>query len=139
MNDRCRRHAVHADQRRQFDGQFAHEMVRRGFAGVVGHRTFLGYDGIGAGGEHQTAGQALFLPNLRGFVSDDVTAGDVNAEGEVPFVVGDVAAGVGREKDAGGDDDGVEPAVGERHLVEHRADAGAVGDVAREADGWTAI
>ena len=42
-------------------------------------------------------------------------------------------------EDAGGDGDGVEAAVGERDLVEHRADAGAVGDVRREADGRAAV
>ncbi len=39
-----------------------------------------------------------------------------------PLVVGDVAGGVARHEDAGRDADGIEAAVGERDLVEHRAD-----------------
>ena len=50
-----------------------------------------------------------------------------------------MTGGVGRKEDSGGDGDGVETAVGERHLVEHRADAGAVGDVTGKADGRAAI
>ena len=45
------------------------------------------------------------------------------SEGQRPFVVGNVAGGVARHKNSGGDADGIEAAVGERDLVQHFADA----------------
>ena len=78
-------------------------------------------------------------PVRTGVLDDEVGTGHVDREGERPFVVRDVAGSVGREENAGRNYNGIESAVSDRDLVEHGAHAGAVGDVAREADGWTAI
>ena len=54
--------AVDADEGRELDGEFAHEVVGGGLAGVVGDAALFGDDGVGAGGEDQAAAQALVLP-----------------------------------------------------------------------------
>ena len=69
-------------------------MIGGGLGGVVGNAAFLGDYGVGAGGEDQVAGEALLAPGVGGFVADDVTALDVDAEGEVPFIIGNVAGGI---------------------------------------------
>ena len=114
-------------------------MIRGSFGSVVGERAFLGHDGVDAGCQDEISWKPLLSPHFRGFVSDDVAAGDVDAEGDGPFVIGNMAGGIGRKENAGGDDQGIEATVSERHLVEHGADAGAIGDVAREAHSRAAV
>jgi len=54
----------------------------RRFGCVVSDRTFLGDDGVGAGGQDEVARQTLFLPDYSRLSRDDVAAGDVIAEGK---------------------------------------------------------
>ncbi len=92
--------AVDAHEGRELDGEFAHEVVGGGLAGVVGDAAFFRDDGVGAGREHERAAQFCSFQSGRGFVGDEVEAGDVDGVGERPLVVGDVALGVGRDEDA---------------------------------------
>ena len=131
--------AVDSHQRREFDGELADEVVAGGLGDVVGDGAFFRDGSVGRGREDERALEALLLPRLPGLVADEVAAGDVDGEGDGPLVVGDVAGGVARHEDAGGDANGVEATVGQRNLVEHLADAGAVGDVGGETDGRAAI
>ena len=107
-------------------------MVGRSLGGVVSDAALLGDGGVGARGQDEVPAKALFFPGLEGFVSDEVAARHIDAEGEVPAVIGDVPGRVARDKDAGGHTDGIEAAESEGHLVEHGANAGAVGDVGAE-------
>ena len=56
-----------------------------------------------------------------------------------PFVVGNVAGRVARHKNSGGHANRIEPSVSERDLVQHFADARAIGDIAAQANGRAAI
>ena len=68
------------------------------------------------------------------FIGDDVRPGDIDIERQRPLAVIDVAGLIGRNKDAGGDDNRVQSSISEQGVVEHARDAFATGDVARHAD-----
>ena len=75
---------------------------------------------------------------LRGFVGDEVAAGDIDIEGKRPFVIGDVTSRVARHENAGSDGYRIESTVGEDDLIQHGADAFALGDIRLQADGRSA-
>ena len=139
LDDGRRGDAVDADQRGEFHGQLADEVVGGGLRGIVGDGPLLGHRGISARGEDEVTAEALFLPGDEGFVRDEVAAGDIEGEGQSPLVVRDMASGVRRDEDTRRDADGVKTTVGEGDLIQHLADRSSVHDVAAEADGRAAI
>ena len=114
-------------------------MIGGRLARVVGQAALLGDHGVGAGREHDVAGQILTLEDLVRLVGDDVRARDVDREGQRPLTVVDTAAPVRWHEDAGRHDDRVEPAVGNEDVLEHRRDALTIGDIAGEADRRAAV
>ena len=139
MHDSRRRDGVDADQWCEFDGQLTDKVIGSRLRGVVRERSALGDRSIGRGGKNEIAAKALLIPGLRRLIRHEVGTSDVDVEGECPFVVGDVPAGVTRDEDTGGHTDVIEATVGEGDLVEHGADARAIGDVCSQADRRTTV
>ena len=115
------RDAVHADQRAEADGEFADEVVERGFADVIRFAAVFGDDGVGGTGEHHGGGQFLVLKDGFGFLREEEVAGDVDEEGGVPLGVGQFAAGAGAHGEDGG---GVDHAVDAAEFQNGVADGG---------------
>ena len=135
LHDGRRSDSVHTDERGEFHGEFADEVVRGGLGGVVSEASLLGNGGVGAGREYHGSAEPLLAEGLGRLIGDEVAAGDVDIEGERPLVVGDVSGRVARDEDTRSDLDRIESTVSESDLIEHRADAGTVGDVSTESKG----
>src|SRR5262245_8755192 len=133
------RDGVDPRERRHLDGQLPNQMVRGGLARVIGETAFLGDDGVGAGGQHDGAGEPLPFENFVRLVGYQVCACDVDGESLLPEPVFDAARLVRRDEDARRHDDGVDAAVGDQRLLEHPRDAFAVRDVAAEAYARAAV
>ena len=97
-------------------------MIGGGLARVVGEAALLRDDRVGAGRQDDVAAQALLLEDLVGLVGDDVSAGDVDAEGAVPTCSSSMWPVLsGGTKMPAVTIDGVEAAVGEHDVLEHAA------------------
>src|SRR5262245_25856880 len=73
------------------------------------------------------------------FISDDVTARDIDVESPRPKIVVDVTTLVRRHKNAGRYDDSVDAAICQHHILEQTGYALAISDVARKADRRTTV
>ena len=74
-----------------------------------------------------------------GLVRHDVSAGDVDAEGERPLLIPDPPALIGGDEDPGGDDHRVQATVSEHGVAQHAGHAFPLGYVAGETDGGPAV
>ena len=134
----CRRQPVDTHQWGEFNRQFTHQVIGRGFAGIVGNRALLGNRPIGAGCDHQAGFQSLGLPDLFGFIRNQVGTCDIDRIGQRPFIIGDIALFIGWDKDPGRDDDVVNAAIGKYDLLKHGLDAFTLCDIDPQANGRAA-
>ena len=75
-------------------------MIGGRFARVVREASFLRHYRVGARGDYDIAGQLLLLKDPIGFISDDLSAGNVDAKGEGPETVFNAARFVRWHEDA---------------------------------------
>ncbi len=114
-------------------------MIGSGFAGVVGKAPLLRHHCIGAGREHYIARQPLLPEYPVGFVGYDIRTRNIDGECLIPEPVFDVTRFVGGNKDSRRHNNSVNPAISQKHIVEHLLDACAAGDIAGEADSRSAV
>ena len=108
-------------------GEFAHEMIGGGLGRVVGDASlFSATTALALVVSTRLPRKPCSFQVLAASSRDQVTAGDIDVERQRPFVVGNVAGRVARHKNPGGHANRIEPAVGERDLVQHFADARAI-------------
>src|SRR5437870_311518 len=129
LHHRSRRYRIHSHERRHLYSQFAHEMIRSGFTGVVCQASLLCHHCISTGGDYYVAPQALLLKDLVRFIRDNVSASDIDAKSPRPQTIFDTAGLVRWHEDARSYYHRINSTIRKHHVTKHPAHTLAIGDV----------
>ena len=112
-------------------------MIGGRFAGVVCKRPLFSYCAVYACRQNKRPWHILRLPDLLCLICHNISTGYVNSESHAPLIIWETAILIGSDKDTGCDNDIIDAAICEKHLLKHLAHTLSIGDVGGQSDSRT--